>query len=149
MKFGGSVEINRPLQVVADLFADPANLGEYQDGFVSKQLVSGIEGEDGAISKLFYSGRGRKMELTETIIANRLPHSFEAHYHHTRMDNTLKTTFTAIDHNRTRYETEGEYLAFRGFVPRLMARLFPGMFAKQAQRWMDNFKAFAEGRHVE
>jgi hypothetical protein len=147
MKFTGSVEINQPLQMVADLFADPDNLAEYQDGFVRRELVSGSEGEDGAVSKLYYTNRGREMELTETIVANRLPNSLEAHYHHQHMDNTLRTTFTAIDESRTRYQTEGEYLAFRGLVPRLMARLFPGMFAKQAQKWLDNFKTFAESQH--
>ena len=146
MKFGGSIDIDRPLQIVADLFADPDNLSKYQEGFVRKQLVSGTEGKDGAISKLYYANNGREMELTETIVTNRLPSSFEAHYHHTHMDNTLKTTFTALSENRTRYETEGEYVAIRGLVPRLMARLFPGVFTKQAQRWLDNFRTFAEGQ---
>ena len=149
MKFTGSIEINQPLQIVADLFADPDNLSEYQDGFVRRQLVSGPAGEDGAVSKLYYMNRGREMVLTETIVANRLPNSFEAHYHHKHMDNTLTTTFTALGENRTRYETEGEYVALRGLVPRLMARVFPGVFTKQAQRWLDNFKTFAEGQHVD
>jgi len=148
MKFTGSIEIDRPIDVVVGLFADPDNLGEYQDGFVRKDLVSGTEGQDGAVSTLYYTNRGRDMELTETILANRLPNSLEAHYHHTHMDNTLKTTFTSLSDSRTRYETEGEYLAFRGLVPRLMARLFPWVFKKQAQRWLDNFKAFAESQDV-
>lgn len=148
MKFIGSVEVNRPLGMVSDLWANPDNLGEFQEGFVRKELVSGNEGEDGAVSKMFYSNRGREMELTETVVANHLPETFEAHYHHSHMDNTLKTTFTALSENVTRYEAEGEYLAFRGFVPRLMARLFPGVFARQAQKWMDNFKEFAERQPV-
>ena len=89
------------------------------------------------------------MELTETIVANRLPDSFEAHYHHTHMDNTLKTRFTAIGDNRTRYEIEGEYLAFRGLVPRVVARLYPAAYTKPAQRWMENFKVFAERDDVD
>jgi len=149
MKFTGSVEVNRPLQMVADLWADPSNLGEFQEGFVRKELVSGNEGQDGAVSKMFYASRNKEMELTETVVSNRLPNSFEAHYHHTHMDNTLKTTFTALSESVTRYDAEGEYLAFRGFMPRLMARLFPGVFAKQAQKWMDNFKEFAERQPVD
>ena len=68
MKFTGSIEINQPLDVVVSLFADPDNLGEYQDGFLRKELVSGTQGEDGAVSKLYYSNRGRDMELTEPIV---------------------------------------------------------------------------------
>lgn len=146
MKFHGSIEINRPLHEVADLFANPDNLPRWQDGFVRKELVSGTEGQDGAVSKLHYSYRGREMELTETVVANRLPDSFEAHYHHTHMDNTLETTFTALGGDRTLYETKGEYLAFRGLLPRLTARLFPGVFKRQALRWLDDFKTFAESQ---
>ena len=58
----------------------------------------------------------------------------------------VETTFTALSEIQTRYEAEGGYIAFRGLVPQLVARLFPGVFTKQAQRWMDTFKAFAEGQ---
>lgn len=51
MKFKGSVEIGQSQKRVAELFADPANLKEYQDGFVRKELVSGVEGAEGAVSK--------------------------------------------------------------------------------------------------
>ena len=145
MKFTGSVDVDRPLHVVADLFADPDKRSEYQDGFERWEPVSGTPGEDGAVSKLYYSARGREMVLKETVVANRLPDSFEAYYEHSHMDNTLKTTFTPLGENRTRYEIEGEYTALRGFMPNLMAKLFPRIFTKQAQSWLDNFKVFAEG----
>ena len=144
MKFTGTVEVDRPLQEVVDLFADLDNRTHYQDGFESWELVSGTAGEDGAVYKLHYNNRGRPMELTETVVANRLPNTYEAFYEHSHMDNTLKTTFTALDENRTRYEIEGEYTAFRGFMPNLIARVMPGMFTKPSQTWLDNFKAFAE-----
>lgn len=144
MKFKGTIDINQPMALVAELFADPQYLHEYQDGFVKKELISGSEGKDGAVSKMYYKTGKREMVLTETITANRLPHSFEASYHHKHMDNTLKCTFTSLGVKQTRYETEGEYTAFRGFLPKMMALLFPKMFERQAQKWMDNFKAFAE-----
>lgn len=148
MKFTGSVDIDQPLQVVADLFADPDNRSEYQDGFERWEMVSGTAGEEGAVSKLYYENRGREMVLTETITANHLPNSLEAFYEHSHMDNTLTTTFTALSENQTRYEIEGEYTALRGIVPNVMARIFPGIFTKQAQGWLDNFKVFAEGRQA-
>jgi len=144
MRFTGSVDVDRPLQEVVDLFADLDNRIHYQDGFESWELVSGTAGEDGAVYKLHYNNRGRPMELTETVVANRLPDSYEAFYEHSHMDNTLTTRFTAIDEHRTRYEIDGEYTAFRGFMPNLISRVMPGMFTKPSQRWLDNFKAFAE-----
>ena len=144
MKFKGLIEIEQSLEKVVELFSDPKFLGEYQGGFLRKELTSGSEGENGAVSKMYYKHGNGEMELTETIIANNLPDSFYASYHHKHMDNTLKSTFTALSTNRTRYETEGEYTAFRGFIPKMMGLLFPKMFEKQAQKWLNNFKVFAE-----
>ena len=104
MKFNGHIEINKPQNKVAELFANPENNKEYQDGFLKKELVSGQAGLDGAVSKMYYKFGKRDMELTETITANRLPDSFEAFYHHSHMDNTMKCKFVPIDANKTRYE---------------------------------------------
>ena len=146
MKFQGSVTIEKPFEEVTSLYANPANLKEWQDGFMKKDLLKGEEGAVGAVSKIYFQQGKRTMELTETILENNLPYSFRAFYHHTHMDNTLTTTFEAIGENRTLYETKGEYIAFRGFVPKMLAVLFPGMFRKQAYKWMVNFKNFAENQ---
>ena len=87
------------------------------------------------MSKLYYAMGKGEMELTETVTANRLPDSFAAEYHHKNMDNTLVCRFTALDGDRTRYEAEGEYTAFRGVVPKLVATFMPGMFKKPALKW--------------
>ncbi len=144
MKFKGSIEIDKPQEVVALFFINPDYLGEYQEGFLRKELVSGNVGEKGAISKMYYAMGKREMELTETVIANNLPNVFEGHYHHKHMDNTMKCTFTALEPNKTLYESEIEYTRINWVMPRLMAILFPGMYKKPAQRWLNNFKAFVE-----
>ena len=149
MKFKGSIEINQPIEVVAKLFADPNNLKEYQEGFEKKELVSGSEGEDGAVSKMYYKQGKHEMELTETITSNRLPNSFEAFYHHKHMDNTMKCIFTDLGGNKTRYDTEVEYTRINWVMPRLMAILFPGMYKKPAQRWLNNFKTYVEKQTTE
>ena len=144
MKHKGSIDINKPQSEVAALFADPNNLKEYQDGFQKKELVSGEMGQDGAISKMYYSDGKREMELTETITANRLPDSFEAFYHHKHMDNTMKCRFVPLDDGKTRYEYEFEYTRMSWVLPKLMSILFPGMFRRQGEKWMRQFKEFVE-----
>ncbi|NND34496.1 MAG: SRPBCC family protein [Saprospiraceae bacterium] len=146
MKFSGTIEINKPRSLVVKYFADPEYLGEYQDGFIKKELVSGTQGQDGAVSKMYYKYGKRDMELKETIIANRLPDSFESSYHHKHMDNTMKCKFTAINDNRTRYDYEFEYVRFSGFMPKLIATLFPGMYRKQGEKWLQQFKTFIESQ---
>ena len=89
MKFTCSVDIDSPKQKVAAMFADPNNLQYVQEGFKSKTLISGNEGEEGAVSKMVYE----KLELIETIIKNDLPDSFLALYEHKYTVNTMGSTF--------------------------------------------------------
>jgi len=144
MKYKGSIEINKPLNTVAALFANPDNLKEYQDGFVKKELISGIKGEVGAVSKMYYQHGKHNMELVETITKNALPYLFEASYHHKHMDNTMKCNFIALNENKTKYEFEYEYTRINWVMPKLMSLLFPSMYRKPAEKWLKQFKEFAE-----
>ena len=144
MKFKGYVDVQKPLEVVAAYFIDPAYLKEYQDGFIRKEVISGQAGAKGTVSKMYYEYNGRDMILTETILSNDLPHSFEAHYHHKHMDNTMKCTFTPIDAGSTRYHYEIEYTRINWIMPKLIAILFPSMYRKQGEKWMQQFKAYVE-----
>lgn len=144
MKFTCIVNIDQPKEKVAALFADPKYLKEYQDGFQKKELLEGVAGENGAISKMYYQNGKRAMELTETILENNLPDSFLANYFHTHTENTMLSKFTALSDTQTQYIAEINYTALKGFVVKVMAFLFPGFFKKQVDKWLQNFKKFAE-----
>ena len=144
MKYKGYIDINKPQNKVADLFSNPKNNKEYQDGFLKKELISGQSGKDGAVSKMYYKFGKRDMELTETIIANRLPDSYEAFYHHPHMDNTMKCRFVPLNDSRTRYEYEFEYTRVSWVLPKIMVTLFPSIFRKQGEKWITQFKEFVE-----
>lgn len=134
------------MEKVAVLFANPENLKHYQEGFLRKELISGVSGESGAVSHMFYQWGKRKLELEETVISNDLPHEFFASYHHEHMDNTMKSCFVALSDHSSRYLAEIEYTAFRGFMPKLIAKVFPSVYKRQVQKWLNNFKTFAEAR---
>ena len=144
MRFNGEVIINRSKELVAKLFVDPKYMGEYQDGFLRKELESGKPNQKGAVSKIYYQYGKREMELTETITSSNLPDTIEAFYHHMHMDNTMRCIFTSIGEHSTRYEYEFEYTEVRGFIAKMMMRFAPGMFKKPAAKWMNQFKAFVE-----
>ncbi len=145
MKFTCSVDINAPREKVVELWQDPNNLQYWQDGFDRMEHVSGVPGEAGAISNMYYQMRGKSMQLIETIVHNNLPDSFEGQYDHESMSNTMRVHFEALDERTTRYITEIHYTQFNGFMVKMMAKLFPGMFKKQSQKWFDQFKDFVEG----
>ena len=67
MKFGGSQIITKPREEVVKYFIAPLYLGEYQDGFIKKEVIRGEAGHDGAVSMMYYKYGSRDMELEETI----------------------------------------------------------------------------------
>jgi uncharacterized membrane protein len=140
MTFSCSVEINANIDKVQSIFLDSSTLKYYQDGFKSKTVISGNEGSKGAKSKLVYE----KLELIETILNNDLPNEFLGLYEHKHMTNTMKVSFTSIANNRTLYTTEIEYTKFNGVLIKIMAKLFPRMFKKQVQKWLNQFKQYVE-----
>ena len=144
MKFNGYVDIKKPREEVVRYFEDPQYLGEFQDGFQSKTVISGEPGKEGTKSTMMYKYGKRDMELTETILSNQLPDSFDAEYHHIHMDNFMRCKFTVLDDQTTRYSYEFEYTRINWFMPKLMAILFPGMYRKQGEKWMRQFKEFVE-----
>lgn len=146
MKFEGHIDINQSREIVTRLFADPQYLGEYQEGFVKKELVSGEAGQKGAISNMYYRHGKHEMELTETVLKNDLPNAFEAFYHHKHMDNTMRCTFESLGEKQTRYTWKVDYTRINWIMPRLIALLFPGAYKKPAKKWMENFKQFVEAQ---
>jgi len=144
MKFTCSVTINVSKEKVTAYFVNPEYLKEYQDGFLRKELISGEQGQVNSISRMYYKQGKGEMELTETIQANNLPDEFLAQYHHKFTDNTMKSTFTSLSDNQTRFDAEINYTAFRGFIVNIMVFIAPNFFKKQVQKWLNNFKVFVE-----
>ena len=108
--------------------------------------VEGKPNEVGSKSDILLAQGKRKMELRETILDNNLPEHIEGRYDHIHMSNTQKISFDVISQDTTLVTSEVEYTAFHSFMPKIMAKLFPGMFKKQSQKWLDQFKQLAEKR---
>lgn len=140
MKFTCSTTINKPINEVVDAFLDPESMKQSHQGFIDKELISGNTNEVGAKYKLIY----KKFEITETITNNNLPNSFSGLYEHKHMTNTMNSTFEAISENTTKFSAEINYTHFNGFVIKVMAKLFPGMFKKQGDKWLQRFKFYVE-----
>jgi len=144
MKFTCQVDINVPRDRVVELFDNPDNMQHWQDGFVSFESLSGEPGMPGAKSKICYRMNNRDMELTETILVNDLPNELTGDYRFFQGANTMKNTFERLPNGGTRYKSEVDYYETNAFMMKVMMKFFPKMFKKQVQKWMDQFKAFAE-----
>ncbi|MFT5822203.1 MAG: putative membrane protein [Crocinitomix sp.] len=143
MKYTCTVTINAPIDYVVKLWEDESNFSDWQDGFESIELLSGNHNTKGAKSKIILDG-DRRIELIETIISNNLPEEKVALYAHIHMVNTQTSRFKKLGDNLTEYTSEVVYTQFNGFMIKLMAKLFPSKFKAQSQKWMGQFKTFAE-----
>lgn len=146
MKFECRVEIDQPRDKVVKLFDNPENYPHWQIGFKRLEHVSGTANQKGARAKIFLEQGKGEMELLETITEKDLPRLKCGRYEHKHMSNTMLNRFKEIDEGRTEYVAEIEYTQFNGLLPTLMAKLFPGMFRRQTQAWLDKFKSFAESQ---
>ena len=144
MKYTCTVDINLPIDRTVELWVDETIFKEWQDGFKSIELLSGTANTKGAKSKIVLDDGKKRIELIETIMNSDLPNEKKALYEHVHMTNTQTTRFEPITEKMTRYISEVEYTKFNGFIIKLMAKLFPGKFKEQSQKWMNQFKEFAE-----
>ncbi len=144
MKYTCTINIDLPIDLVAKLWEDETNFTNWQSGFESIEHLSGTHNTAGARSKIIFQQGKRRIELLETIVSYNLPKEKIALYEHTHMTNTQTTRFEKIDRDKTRYTSEVEYTKFNGIMVKLMAKLFPSKFKEQSQKWMNQFKVFAE-----
>jgi len=134
------------MDVVVAHFLNPDNLVHWQDGFISKKELSGDSMQAGAVAEFRYLMGKNELTLYETVIRNDLPHSFLAEYECDPTLNTMLTSFYAIDKNTTEISSEVEYLRFTGMILAIMKTIFPWVFKKQVQKWLNNFKRFVESQ---
>lgn len=144
MKYICTVDINLPIDKVVKLWDDENNFKGWQDGFESIEHLSGVSNTKGAKSKILLQGKKGDIELIETIISSNLPKEKIAIYEHIHMTNKQTTRFKTIEEDKTQYISEVEYTQFNGLMIKLMAKLFPNKFKEQSQKWMNQFKGFAE-----
>jgi len=144
MKYTCNIEINAPLSKVVALWEDENNFKHWQHGFQHIKHISGTPNTIGAKAEILIVQGKQTIELLETVMVNNLPEEKTALYEHVHMTNTQTSRFKALSDNKTLYISEVEYTKFNSFIPKLMAKLFPGMFKKQSEKWMQAFKLFVE-----
>jgi len=142
MKYTVETEINLPIARVVELFDDPENLKHWQPGLISFEPISGTPGQPGAKSKLKYKMGKRDIEMIETITVRNLPDEFSGTYEAKGVFNIVKNYFRPVSENKTKYINESEF-QFNGFM-KLIGFLMPGAFRKESEKYLLQFKEFAE-----
>lgn len=144
MKYSCEVVVNVKREDCIKLWFDESRFSEWQDGFQSKNWIEGNALETNSKADILYDQNGRRLELIEHVVDNSLPDFYLGEYIHKHMTNTQKVIFREIDTNKTLVCTEVNYTQFNGLMPKLMGFLFPRLFRKQSQKWLDQFKFMVE-----
>ncbi len=142
MKYTCSIDIDKPIDEVIELFDNPDNLGKWQPGLISYEHLSGTPGEPGAKAKLHYKMNKREVEMIETVI-KRGHGEFTAVFETNGVKNISKNLFEPINEHRTRLISEQEF-QLSGLM-KWMGWFMPGAFRKESEKYLHRFKEFAEG----
>lgn len=142
MKYTTEVTINQPIDKVIALFDNPDNLSEWQPELISYEHIHGEPGHIGAESKFKYKMNNREVEMIETITRRNLPGVFAATYQAPGVTNIQVNHFETVGENDTKWISENEF-QFKGFM-KIMALFMHSSFRKQTNKYMQQFKAFAE-----
>ena len=146
MKYTNEVEIDLPVQKVVELFDNPDNMKYWQPGLQSFEHISGEPGQAGAKSRLKYKMGNRDIEMIETITKRNLPEEFSGTYETKGVYNIISNRFIPLNETRTKYVSETEF-EFKGMM-KIIGWIMPGAFKKQSQKFMDDFKRFAESHNT-
>ncbi|NND62788.1 MAG: SRPBCC family protein [Flavobacteriaceae bacterium] len=143
MKYTCEISIDLPREEVIRKLDNPDNMKHWQKGLVGYKFIKGTPGEEGAKMELEYLMGKRHLKMVETITKNNFPHEFHANYDAKGVHNIQRNYFHEVDMNKTKWVSESEF-QFSGFGLKLMGWLMPGAFKKQSNKYLVDFKNFAE-----
>lgn len=139
-----TIIIEKPVAQTVSLYLDPKFFGQWQKSFQSYEPLLGERYSQSSTARLVYLNGERRIELTETILSNNLPNKLDVFYDHEHMSNKLLTRFEPLPGNRTQIMYEPYDIHFKRLLPKILSPFIKGKFRKEAQKWLDNFKSFAE-----
>jgi len=143
MKFKLELTINKSRNEVWKTFNNPGNISKWQPSLTRFELLSGTQGQPGAVSKLTYEEGGREFSLVEKVIYQEEPHRLDAVYENEFTDNPMRNTFIEQAENQTLWMVEMEF-KFKTIMMKLLGPFLKKNFVRRTQRDMERFKEFVE-----
>lgn len=143
MRYRTEIIIHLPKEEVIKKLDNPENMKHWQKGLIDYKFLNGTPGKEGATMELHYKMGKRDMILIETILKNNFPEEFHASYDAKGVHNIQKNYFEEIDATTTKWISESEF-KFNSFMMKIIGFLMPRAFKKQSEKYLEDFKNFAE-----
>ena len=147
IKYAETIEIEKPIKLVNELFEDIYTMKEYMPGTKDIVLIDGIEGTDGAKYKIIWEMGEESMEMNATLKHNNLPDSLTMWYEMPGVLNIMTQKHEKISSEKTLIINEQEF-QFKG-IPKIIAFFEPEgfnieAFKQQSKIYLEAFKQFVE-----
>lgn len=142
MKYTVSIDIDKPIDMVIELFDNPDNYGKWMEGLQSYETIEGEQGQPGTKSKFKFKMKKREIEMIETIKVRNFPEEYIVTYEADGVFNTVINRFEKISDTKTKCINEQEF-QFSGIM-KFIGFLMPGAFKKQSQKYLQDFKNYVE-----
>ena len=143
MKFKLELSINKSRTEVWKAFDDPEKMNIWQPSLLQHELISGLRGQPGAVSKLTYKQGEREFSLIETVTARDEPNSLDGLYENEFANNTIRNKFIQQGSDQTLWVTETEY-KFKTLFMKIAGPLRKKNFVIRTERDMQRFKEMVE-----
>lgn len=143
MKFKLELLIDKPRAEVWKAFDDPKRMKDWQPSLVKHELIKGISGQPGAVTKLTYKQKEREFTLTETVTRREEPNHLDSSYENEFAVNTVDNTFIEQGNGKTLWVVDTEY-KFKTLAMKIMGPFLKKNFVARTQRDMQRFKEMVE-----
>jgi hypothetical protein len=143
MKSVVEVEIDLPLQEVAELFADPRNNPHWMHDVKSYEPVSGEQGMPGSTYRLV--PKAGDMIFLATVVECNLPHELRVNLEAATVDVAMTARMVALSPTRTKLISE-EVFTFKDSDNATVDSSVKEAIKAAHRRHIEDFKRFAEHR---
>lgn len=143
MKSVVEVEIDRPLQEVAELFADPRNNLKWMHDVKRYEPVSGEQGFPGSIYRL--TPKEGDLVFLATVVERNLPHELRVNFAASTVDMVMTAKMAALSPARTKLISEEEF-TFKDSENAPVTSSVEDAVKANHRRHIEEFKHFAENR---
>lgn len=144
MHYQLELEIEAQRDRVVELFLDADNLKNWQPSLVRFEVISAGEFRGvGTQSKQLHRMGTREVDMLATITVDDFPDEFAATFEADDVWNLVTNRFTDQAEGGTLWTLTSDFRSSKWWMMLLML-VSPGLFKKQTQEFMANFKEFAE-----
>jgi len=143
MKSMVEVEINRPQEEAASLYADPRNNPKWMHDIARYEPLSGKEGMSSSTYRLV--PKEGDMVFVVTVMERNLPDELKLHLEGSDVDVDVKGTFRSLSPTRTKLISE-EVFTFKEGADEAVRSSVKEDIRAAHRRHMEDFKRFAENQ---